>query len=97
MFGIVINVAAGVGAFAMGFLDDKIGGKRTIIVSLIGLIGATVLAMLATSATVFWVAGIADRHLRRPEPVREPLADGALRAARQSRTSSSASSRSPAS
>jgi hypothetical protein len=31
----------------MGFLDDRIGGKRTIVVSLFGLIGATLLATLA--------------------------------------------------
>jgi len=58
-FGIVINVAAVFGAVSLGFLDDKIGGKRTIAISLIGLMGATVLAMLATSATMFWIAGIA--------------------------------------
>jgi MFS transporter, UMF1 family len=57
-FGIVINVAAGAGAIAMGFLDDRIGGKRTIIVSLIGLIGAAALAILATSSTAFWIAGV---------------------------------------
>jgi UMF1 family MFS transporter len=58
LFGIVINVAAGAGAIAMGFLDDWIGGKRTIMVSLLGLIGATLLAILATSEAWFWVAGI---------------------------------------
>ena len=58
VFGIVINLTAGIGAFAMGYLDDIIGGKRTIIVSLIGLIGATLLATLATSQAAFWVAGI---------------------------------------
>jgi MFS transporter, UMF1 family len=58
-FGIVINIAAVVGAVSLGFLDDKIGGKRTIAISLVGLMGATVLAMLATSATMFWIAGIA--------------------------------------
>lgn len=58
VFGIVINLAAGIGAFGMGYLDDRIGGKRTIIISLFGLIGATVLAMLATSQAAFWVAGI---------------------------------------
>ncbi len=41
VFGIVLNLAAGAGAIAMGYLDDRIGGKRTIIVSLVGLIGAT--------------------------------------------------------
>jgi UMF1 family MFS transporter len=58
VFGIVINLTAGIGAFAMGYLDDLIGGKRTIILSLIGLIGATLLATLATSQAAFWVAGI---------------------------------------
>lgn len=58
VFGIVINLAAGIGAMAMGYLDDRIGGKRTIMLSLLGLIGATVLAMLATSQAAFWVAGL---------------------------------------
>ena len=58
LFGIAINLAAGLGAVAMGFLDDKIGGKRTIVVSLLGLIGATLLATVATSAAALWIAGI---------------------------------------
>jgi len=58
VFGIVLNLAAGAGAIAMGHLDDRIGGKRTIIISLFGLIGATVLAALATSVVVFWIAGL---------------------------------------
>jgi MFS transporter, UMF1 family len=58
VFGIVLNLAAGLGAMAMGYLDDRIGGKRTIVVSLLGLIGATVLAMLATTIGWFWAAGL---------------------------------------
>lgn len=58
LFGIIINIGAGLGAAAMGLLDDRIGGKRTIVISLVGLISATLLAILATSATWFWVAGI---------------------------------------
>ena len=59
MFGIVINVAAGAGAIAMGFLDDKIGGKRTIIVSLVGLIARDGARDLRDPTTTwFWVAGI---------------------------------------
>jgi MFS transporter, UMF1 family len=57
-FAIVINVAAVIGAVSLGFLDDKIGGKQTIVISLFGLIGATVLAVLATSPAMFWIAGI---------------------------------------
>src|SRR5690606_28907536 len=58
LFGIVINIAAGVSAIAMGLLDDKIGGKRTIVLSLIGLIVATTIAITATSEAWLWVAGI---------------------------------------
>jgi MFS transporter, UMF1 family len=58
IFGIVLNVTAGIGAFAMGFLDDKIGGKWTIFITLVGLAIATVLAMTATSREGFWIAGI---------------------------------------
>jgi UMF1 family MFS transporter len=59
LFGIVINVAAGAGAMAMGFVDDKIGGKRTIVISLVGLIAATLLAILAPTEAWLWAAGIA--------------------------------------
>lgn len=59
IFGIAINVAAGLGAFAMGYLDDLLGGKRTVAISLWGLTGATLLAMVAPSRPLFWVAAIA--------------------------------------
>ena len=58
VFGIVINVAAGLGAAAMGVLDDRIGGKRTVVISLFGLIGASLLAIFAPNATWFWASGI---------------------------------------
>lgn len=58
IFGIVLNVAAGLGAFAMGFLDDKVGGKNTVQLSNLGLVTATLIAVLAPSKTVFWIAGI---------------------------------------
>jgi UMF1 family MFS transporter len=58
-FGIVLNVAAGAGAAAFAWVDDWLGSKRTIIVALIGLIGASSIAVAATSLTWLWVAGIA--------------------------------------
>ena len=36
-FGVALNVAAGLGAVAFGFLDDRIGGKKTIMVTLVAL------------------------------------------------------------
>ncbi len=58
LLGIALNVAAGIGALAFGHLDDLIGGKRTVVVSLIGLLAATLLAVIATDKLWFWVAGI---------------------------------------
>ena len=57
-FGIALNVAAGLGAFLFGFLDDWIGGKNTIQLSNLGLIIACALAVFTTNVTVFWIAGI---------------------------------------
>ncbi|NNE33693.1 MAG: MFS transporter [Rhodothermales bacterium] len=57
-FGIALNVAAGLGAVAFGFLDDRIGGKKTILITLVGLVAATVLAVSATAKSGLWIAGI---------------------------------------
>ena len=58
IFGIVLNIAAGLGAFLMGYIDDVIGGKLTIQISLIGLMIAVLLAVFANSKLLFWVSGI---------------------------------------
>ena len=58
VFGIVINVMSGLGAFGLGFLDDHLGGKRTIQISLVGLVVATLVAVFAPSRGWLWAAGI---------------------------------------
>jgi UMF1 family MFS transporter len=58
IFGIALNMAAGVGAALFGLVDDKIGAKKTIAMSLVALSAAVVLAVLAPTAAWFWVAGI---------------------------------------
>lgn len=58
VFGIVINIMSGLGAFGLGFLDDYLGGKRTIMISLFGLVLATLTAVLAPSRAWLWAAGI---------------------------------------
>ena len=58
IFGIVLNVTAGLGAFIFGFLDDKLGGKITIQTTLIALISAGLLAIFAQTKFYFWIAGI---------------------------------------
>ncbi len=58
IFGIALNVAAGAGAYAFGFLDDRLGGKRTILITLAGLALAVAVAVAAPSAGWFWAAGL---------------------------------------
>ena len=59
-WGLALNLTAGLGAFAMGFLDDRIGGRKTILISLIGLALATAWATLAPaeSKTSMFLAGL---------------------------------------
>lgn len=47
VMGIVLNITAGLGSFLMGFLDDMVGGRLTIKVTLVGLMIAIVLAVIA--------------------------------------------------
>lgn len=58
VFGIVINLAAGIGAVAMGYLDDRVGAKETIVISLVGLIAATLIAVFAGDKAWLWAAGV---------------------------------------
>lgn len=56
LLGIWLNVAAGFGSVLFGHLDDRIGGKPTILLSLVVLTAATALGAAAPSGTVFWIA-----------------------------------------
>ncbi|HIJ79064.1 MAG: MFS transporter [Desulfobulbaceae bacterium] len=58
LFGIVLNIAAGIGALVFGLVDDLIGGKKTVVASIIALFIATFLAVIAPDKTIFWIAGI---------------------------------------
>ena len=57
-FGIALNVTAGLGALAFGWIDDWLGSKRTIVIALIGILVAGIGALLATDVVWFWVAGL---------------------------------------
>ena len=59
IFGIAINVTAGAGALAFGIVDDRLGGKRTILITLVGLVVCTVVAVFAPSEAWLWAAGLA--------------------------------------
>jgi UMF1 family MFS transporter len=58
LFGIALNLASGFGAFVFGVVDDKVGGKQTIMMTLLLLSMAAMMAVWAPTATWFWVAGI---------------------------------------
>ena len=58
LFGVALNVTSGLGAVVFGFVDDKIGGKKTILVSLVALSLATLLAVWAPTRLWFWIAGL---------------------------------------
>lgn len=51
-----LNVAAGIGAFGFGFIDDRVGARVTVIASLVLLITGTSLAFLVPTVSMFWVA-----------------------------------------
>jgi len=58
LFGIALNVTAGAGAVAFGTIDDKLGSKRTLTISLIALILTSIGVLLAQTETQFWIAGL---------------------------------------
>jgi UMF1 family MFS transporter len=58
MFGIALNVTAGLGAAAFAWVDDWLGSKRTILISLLGLILAGSLLLVVESRSLFWAFGM---------------------------------------
>jgi len=58
LFGIVINVTAGLGAALFAWVDDWIGPKKTILIGLTGLLVLSTALILVDSKTMFWVFGI---------------------------------------
>ncbi len=56
--GIALNVTAGIGAALGGWVDDKIGSRRTIILSLIALIVSASAVLSAPTEGIFWIAAL---------------------------------------
>jgi UMF1 family MFS transporter len=54
IFGIVMNVTAGLGAAAFGWIDDAIGPKRVLIIALLGLFAFGGGVLLVESRAAFW-------------------------------------------
>ena len=58
LFGIGMNVTAGIGAALFAWIDDRIGPKPTILISVAGLIALGTALLLIDSKTLFWVFGL---------------------------------------
>jgi UMF1 family MFS transporter len=54
----LVNIAAACGAFAFGYWQDRIGHRPALRVALFGWIVMTVLAALATTQALFWIAAV---------------------------------------
>lgn len=53
IFAIGLNVTAGIGAFLFAWLDDGIGSRRTVMISLAGLVGCGLAILTAQDKNVF--------------------------------------------
>lgn len=58
VFGIVLNITAGIGAFAFAWIDDWIGARRTVAIGLACLVAVGAALLLITSKTAFWALGL---------------------------------------
>ncbi len=58
VFGIALNVTAGLGAFLFGCIDDRVGGRATVLYSLVGLFVCSLVAVAAPNRAWFWVAAL---------------------------------------
>ncbi len=55
---VVVNLMAAVGAFAFGYLQDRLGHIRSIALTLVGWIAMILLAWSADGASRFWAAAV---------------------------------------
>src|SRR5690606_5038752 len=58
LFGITINITAGIGAIALSWMDDYLGSKLTILVSLVCLILLGFPILFLHDKTIFWVCAL---------------------------------------
>jgi MFS transporter, UMF1 family len=58
IFGIAANIVAALGALTMGAIEDRIGPKKVIMISLIGLITTSLILLFAHGITMFWIFGL---------------------------------------
>lgn len=59
IFGIAANVVAAIGAALGGLFDDKIGPRKIVMISLVGLVASATVLFFVESTNGFWVFGLA--------------------------------------
>ncbi|WP_264769409.1 MFS transporter [Coxiella burnetii] len=57
-FGIALNIAAGLGAIGFAWLDDYVGAKPTVLISLVIMLIGGIGMVLVKSQLAFWVLGM---------------------------------------
>lgn len=58
LFGITMNIAAGIGALLLGWVDDLLGSKPTIILSLLGITCVGSIILFLHDKYVFWTVAL---------------------------------------
>jgi len=58
LFGIVLSIFAAIGAFLGGWMDDRFGSKRTILVAVAGLVVGTLASVSITADTIFFFVAV---------------------------------------
>jgi UMF1 family MFS transporter len=58
IFGVVANVVSAAGALTGGALEDRIGPKTVIVISLVGLLVAGVILLFVSGPAMFWIFGL---------------------------------------
>lgn len=59
LFGIAINVTAGLGAAAFGLVEDRIGSKRTVVIALVGIFAIGAGLLVVEGKPAFWALALA--------------------------------------
>lgn len=58
LFGIALNVTAGLGAAGFGLVEDRLGSKPTVLVALVSMVVLGALLLLAASKAWFWALAL---------------------------------------
>ena len=58
LLGISMNIAAGIGAISLAWIDDYLGSKPTILISILGMIIFGAVIGYTDDKTIFWIAGL---------------------------------------